>query len=213
MYKKFMDEKAQQIFERLCNKVVNGEFDEDDIYEFYIFIRSYLKSFKGKYKWIREWGDLIAHRERNEGAVLRNMKNAISNGYAVIEGTNQIKGYHGMEEGELEKEFSDLFREAGYAVSVQALKEIKLCTFSIANFSRYKISDKPGRTGQVRLVQTQSGLALCSHAGERDDFYIGLSILKGNYIDKDFPCGFIDKPIEVRRKNKELVILSDGDEV
>lgn len=45
MYKKFMDEKAQQIFERLCNKVVNGEFDEDDIYEFYIFIRSYLKSF------------------------------------------------------------------------------------------------------------------------------------------------------------------------
>ena len=213
MYKKFMDEKAQQIFERLCNKVVNGEFDEDDIYEFYIFIRSYLKSLKGKYKWIREWGDLIAHRERNEGAVLRNMKNAISNGYAVIEGTNQIKGYHGMEEGELEKEFSDLFREAGYAVSVQALKEIKLCTFSIANFSRYKISDKPGRTGQVRLVQTQSGLALCSHAGERDDFYIGLSILKGNYIDKDFPCGFIDKPIEVRRKNKELVILYDGDEV
>jgi len=213
MNKKFMDEKAQQIFERLCNKVVNGEFDEDDIYEFYIFIRSYLKSFKGKYKWIREWGDLIAHRERNEGAVLRNMKNAISNGYAVIEGTNQIKGYHGMEEGELEKEFSDLFREAGYAVSVQALKEIKLCTFSIANFSRYKISDKPGRTGQVRLVQTQSGLALCSHAGERDDFYIGLSILKGNYIDKDFPCGFIDKPIEVRRKNKELVILYDGDEV
>ena len=213
MYKKFMDEKAQQIFERLCNKVVNGEFDEDDIYEFYIFIRSYLKSFKGKYKWIREWGDLIAHRERNEGAVLRNMKNAISNGYAVIEGTNQIKGYHGMEEGELEKEFSDLFREAGYAVSVQALKEIKLCTFSIANFSRYKISDKPGRTGQVRLVQTQSGLALCSHAGEREDFYIGLSILKGNYIDKDFPCGFIDKPIEVRRKNKELVILYDGDEV
>ena len=213
MYKKFMDEKAQQIFERLCNKVVNGEFDEDDIYEFYIFIRSYLKSFKGKYKWIREWGDLIAHRERNEGAVLRNMKNAISNGYAVIEGTNQIKGYHGMEEGELEKEFSDLFREAGYAVSVQALKEIKLCTFSIANFSRYKISDKPGRTGQVRLVQTQSGLELCSHAGERDDFYIGLSILKGNYIDKDFPCGFIDKPIEVRRKNKELVILYDGDEV
>lgn len=208
-----MDEKAQQIFERLCNKVVNGEFDEDDIYEFYIFIRSYLKSFKGKYKWIREWEDLIAHRERNEGAVLRNMKNAISNGYAVIEGTNQIKGYHGMEEGELEKEFSDLFREAGYAVSVQALKEIKLCTFSIANFSRYKISDKPGRTGQVRLVQTQSGLALCSHAGERDDFYIGLSILKGNYIDKDFPCGFIDKPIEVRRKNKELVILYDGDEV
>ena len=74
---------------------------------------------------------------------------------------------------------------------------------------QYKISDKPGRTGQVRLVQTQSGLALCSHAGERDDFYIGLSILKGNYIDKDFPCGFIDKPIEVRRKNKELVILED----
>ena len=50
-----------------------------------------------------------------------------------------------MEEGELEKEFSDLFREAGYTVSMQALKEIKLCTFSIANFSRYKISDKPGR--------------------------------------------------------------------
>ena len=213
MYKEFMDEKAHQMFKRLCNRIVNREFDEDDIYEFYIFIRSYLKRFKGKYKWIREWGDLIAHRERVEGAVLKNMKNAISNSYEVIEGTNQIKGYHGMEEGELEKEFSDLFREAGYTVSMQALKEIKLCTFSIANFSRYKISDKPGRTGQVRLVQTQSGLALCSHAGERDDFYIGLSILKGNYIDKDFPCGFIDKPIEVRRKNKELVILYDGDEV
>ena len=78
MYKEFMDEKAQQMFERLCNRIVNREFDEDDIYEFYIFIRSYLKRFKGKYKWIREWGDLIAHRERVEGAVLKNMKNAIS---------------------------------------------------------------------------------------------------------------------------------------
>ena len=43
--------------------------------------------------------------------------------------------------------------------------------------------------------------------------YIGLSILTGNYIKKDFPCGFIDKPVEVRRKNKELVILYDGDEI
>ena len=131
----------------------------------------------------------------------------------MIEGTNQIKGYHGMEEGELEKEFSDLFREAGYTVSMQALKEIKLCTFSIANFSRYKISDKPGRTGQVRLVQTQNGLALCSYAGGKDDLYIGLSILKGNYIKKDFPGGVIDRPVEIRRKNKELVILYDGAEI
>ena len=45
-----MDEKAQQMFKRLCNRIVNREFDEDDIYEFYIFIRSYLKRFKGKYK-------------------------------------------------------------------------------------------------------------------------------------------------------------------
>ena len=208
-----MDEKAQQIFERLCNKVVNGEFDEDDIYEFYIFIRNYLKFSKERYKWIQEWGNLIAHREREQGVVLENMKNALSNGYAVIKGTNQIEGYHGMEEGELEKEFSDFFKGEGYTLSPQVLKEIKLCTFSIVNFSRYKLSDKTGRMGQVRLVQTQNGLALCSHAGEKEDFYIGLSILTGNYIKKDFPCGFIDKPVEVRRKNKELVILYDGDEI
>lgn len=213
MYKKFMDEKAQQIFESLCNKILNREFDEDDIYEFYIFIRNYLKCSKTKYKWIQEWGNLIAHREREQGTVLENMKNAISNNYAVIEGTNQIKGYNGMEEGELEREFSDLFKGEGYTLSAQALKEIKLCTFSIVNFSRYKLSDKSGRIGQVRLFQTKNGLALYSHAGERSEAYIGLSILKGNYIKNGFPCGFIDKPVEIRRKNKELVILYDGDEI
>lgn len=213
MYKELMDEKAQQMFKRLCNRIVNREFDEDDIYEFYIFIRNYTKCTKAKYKWIQEWGNLIAHREREQGAVLENMKNALSNGYAVIEGTNQIKGYHGMEEGELEKEFLDLFKGEGYTVSAQALKEIKICTFSIVNFSRYKICDKPDRIGKVRLVQTQNGLALCSYAGEKDDLYIGLSLLKGNYIKKDFPGGFIDKPVEVRRKNKELVILYDGAEI
>ena len=43
MYKELMDEKAQQMFKRLCNRIVNREYDEDDITNFISLYEAILK--------------------------------------------------------------------------------------------------------------------------------------------------------------------------
>lgn len=208
---KFMDKKAEQMCEEYCKKVVERNFDENDVYGFYIFIRNYLDKIQGKYPWIAEWADLIAHRPRNQGKVFWNIKNAEKNNYTVLEGTRIIKGYKGMAEGVLEKEFYRLFKKLGYEISKQIQKELVLCTFSIVNFSQYKIGGSSKKIGQVRLWQTKTGLALLTYAGGKDDTYIFLSNLTGDYIHTDFSAGRIEKPVKALRKQGELLFLCDGE--
>lgn len=209
----FMDLKAKQMCDRYCNKIVNREFDEHDIYGFYIFIRNYLEKFQGDYTWIQEWADLVAHRNRDQGRVLKSMKNAMKNQYEIVKRTKTIKGYQGMKEGTLEREFCNLFRELGYKLSNEIQKEIVLCTFSIANFTCYQLDESIQKVGIVRLWQIEDGLALLTSAGGKGDVYICLSTLTGNYIHTNFSFGCLKEPVEVVRKNGKLVVLCDGKEI
>lgn len=58
-----MDLKAESIMNYYRELIQNREFDEYDILEFLIFIRNSTKS-TGKYPFIVEFTDLIAHREK-----------------------------------------------------------------------------------------------------------------------------------------------------
>lgn len=207
-----MDLKAKQMCERYCRKIINREFNEYDIYNFYIFIRGYLGSMKGEYGWIQEWSDLIAHRKRDRGKVFQNISNAKHNNYEVIEGSKMIKDYVGMPEGTLEGEFYELLKELGYEASEKILKEIVLCTLSIANFAQYVIDEANGIIGEIRLWQTNNGVGLVSCADIRngDEVYVWLTGLTGDFLNTDFFMGYLKKPVEVIRQNGELVIMYEG---
>ena len=63
---KNMDDKAKKILEHYRKVIEDEDFDEYDILGFLIFIRSYLGE---NMNIIREFSDLVAHRERNKGIV------------------------------------------------------------------------------------------------------------------------------------------------
>ena len=204
-----MDLKAKKLCEDYCKKIVEHSFDESDIFGFYIFIRNYPEKIKGC-EWIREWADLIAHRIRDRGKVFENIEKAYYNNCEKIEGSNMIKDYRGMPEGTLEKEFRTLFSELGYDISDEALKEIVLCTFSIANFTEYRKDSKSDILGQVRIWQTKDGLGLVTHIQNKENALVWLAGLKGDFMDTQCIAGDLEKPIRVERENGKLIITREG---
>ena len=63
-------------------KIENNNFTEIDIYGFLILMRSYI--YEANLLYIREFADLIAHRQRNQGLIKEAIKNAIDNEYEMI---------------------------------------------------------------------------------------------------------------------------------
>lgn len=84
-------------------------FDEYDILGFLIFIRRHLSD--GKYPYIKEFADLVAHRKRNQGKILDAISGAIKNQYQLIPGTAHVQGYVGMQYVDWEKEWQELGHE------------------------------------------------------------------------------------------------------
>ena len=84
--------KEQIILNHYKTIIEKRAFDEYDILGFLIFIRAWVTN-DGV---IREFCDLIAHRERNQGRVMRCIEGAIKNDYECIAGSKKVKGYHNM---------------------------------------------------------------------------------------------------------------------
>lgn len=219
--KKNFDKKEYQMINYYCARVANRQFDERDIYSFLILIRDHFDSNekynKGtptdsrKYKWLSEFGDLIAHRGRNDGVISNSIAATSASNYTTEAATSKLKKYDGIEPGILEKEIYDLFCELKFNVTNQIVAEIILCVFSILNFSRYT-HRRANINGEIRIVQAQKGLMLCTNGDITDKgaFLVGLAVLEGYFIKTKFPGGIINVPIEVVRHNGELVIMCDN---
>lgn len=79
--------KEQIILNHYKTIIEKRAFDEYDILGFLIFIRAWVTN-DGV---IREFCDLIAHRERNQGRVMRCIEGAIKNDYECIAGSKKLK--------------------------------------------------------------------------------------------------------------------------
>ena len=215
------DDKEKQLLDFYCNRIVNRDFDEHDVFSFYILIRSHLEKSEKydknnkhgnyKYKWIGEFGHLIAHRERDQGAIYDNIMSALNNGYQTIAGSKKILGYNGIADGELENELSNLFGELGHTVTPQIIDEVILCTFSILQYAKY-VNRASNIIGEVRLFQHKSGLGLYTVGNIKNGHepWVCMAKLNGHFMEREFSAGYIDKPVEVVRSNGRLAIKYDG---
>ena len=87
-----LDTKERVILKHYKEIIENHLFDEYDILGFLIYIREKLD--KGNFKFIPEFADLVAHRHRDKGIVMDNIREAIINDYQRE--NNKVKRYHGI---------------------------------------------------------------------------------------------------------------------
>ena len=120
-----MDLKATVILKYYKRLLESRKFVEFDILGFLIFIRSFIHK-NQKYTLIREFADLVAHRERNQGIVMDCVRNAIDNNYLCIKNTNKIQGYTGINENDWKKEWNELGDEFNIIFDDNIIKGIIL---------------------------------------------------------------------------------------
>ena len=198
-----MDEKEKIILRQYKAIIENRQFDEMDILGFLIFIRRHIK----KYHYILEFSDLIAHRERDKGIIMDCISDAIKNNYRLIQGSNKVVGYHGIKYKNLERELYDIGKLFNINLNNLIVREIILCIFSLAQFTRY--DDLKGHKGKVVLLQGKdNSLALCTTEGKMDSYYIAFSILPGVEHLFNYSAGLIEYPVKTVRV-KEYLYLTD----
>ena len=97
-----LNQKERYIVKLYKEKFENNTFDEFDVCFFVMFLRSHID--KNKFPYIFDWGDSIAHRERDKGKAYSSLKNVQDNKYETKHNSNKLSGYDGIEEKPWKKE-------------------------------------------------------------------------------------------------------------
>lgn len=198
-----MDAKANLILKHYKLLIEARQFDEFDILGFLIFIRSYIPS--GKYQYIREFSDLIAHRRRDKGVVMGCIKNAIRNSYALRRDGKKVNGYSGMNYSTWEKQWKSLGKDLGIDLDSNVIiQEMSVCIFSLAQFSRYSDGEV---SGKVLLCHSEEKeLGLCTVEDNPDAPYVCFATCGPFENLKLSSGGLIREPVETFRDNESGIL-------
>lgn len=206
------DRKEKILIDRYCEIISNREFSEKDIYAFLILVRDHLT---GNYPYIRDFGNLIAHRHREKGIAMTAISNAIDNNYQVDIASNKIDGYHGIDESKWVKEWESLGQEIGFHVDAQIIFEISLCVMALLQFTEYR--DQSGHLAEICLLQGEQHrqLLACTVEKKSNSPYICFFLLSGVSFIKKYPYVEIDEPVmAIRSASGELELRSSsGDRI
>lgn len=199
-----MDIKENQIFQHYVYLLEQRLFDEYDILGFLIFIRRHLD--KTKYPAIEEVTNLIAHRDRNQGIVLTELKRAMKNNYMLTPTTKKVRQFRGIPKQRWKREWTELGKEFSIALPNNVISEIMLCIFSLANYSKYR---KGKYNGELKLFQDlkNNELALMLTEGKNNSPYICFSKYGKFRFCKKYYLGRIDVPVETIRENGSLRLV------
>ena len=203
-----MDEKAIKILEHYKIIIENENFDEYDILGFLIFIRNYLDK---NLKCIGEFTDLIAHRNRDRGIVMNNIKNTIKNNYAYNEETNKVIDYKGIGEKEWRDEWYKVGEKFNIKFDEKIIKEITLCIYSLAQKTKYK--DKNGNVGYIEFdAQSKyNNIALTTTEGKDNSLHICFAIYKGYEVNEKYDGAPINSVVYTIRNNGKLQLRTEHD--
>lgn len=195
-----MDEKATLILDRYKKCIHSYCFDELDILGFLIFIRQYLE--KSHFPSVLEFCDLIAHRERDRGKVMRSINASLSNRFATYKGTKKVIGSEGIDEIAWREEWERIFQLLGMRFNEQAFREITLCIISLANKTIY--TSKAGRGKLEAFIDHDNNIDLCYCNDSPDSLYV--TFLKSGVwpLINDRPQGVLDYPIILAREGNKL---------
>lgn len=194
------------------NLLENYLFDEYDILGFLIFVRERIN--KSRCEFIREFADLIAHRNRNQGIIRENIVNSINNLYEANR-NNAVKGYHGIKWKSWLNEWKILGNKIGINFlqdNQKLIKEITICIISLAQDTKYK--DKDVIIGKVKVfIDGNKNLCLITTENRSDSLSICL-MQCGPFKDiVDENDGFLDYPLETKRENKKLCLYHNNKKI
>lgn len=195
-----MDLKAESIMNYYKELIQNHKFDEYDILGFLIFIKNSIKS-TGKYPFIVEFTDLIAHRERDRGIVMNCIRNAIDNEYRYYKESKEVCGYKGIKEEDWRNEWINFGKEFGITINEDIIREITLCIYSLAQKTQY--NDKKLHTGKIELyIEKNKGkIGLLTTEGNKDSFYVCFSKYQGYEITECYESHIPNKEILYTNRN------------
>ena len=209
-----MDEKEAIIFSHYKRLIESRGFNEYDILGFLIFIRRHIKN---EFPNIRDWADLIAHRERDRGFIFDNSKRVAKMGYRIDEESNKILGYDGVPEEVWKNEWYALGESFEIMITDDIIRDLMVCFFSLSQFATYKSRDDQKNKskddqkiigGRLDLFMMKSGdLALVT--SERNTGAVsGVYTRYGKYKFVNYPSGgCIGKPVEALRINGEIRLI------
>lgn len=202
-----VDKKEELILKHYGTLLENKKFDEYDILGFLIVVRRLIT--RGEFPNIHEFSDLIAHRERNKGIVRESIEKAKKNGYKTYENSKEVQGYDGIKNNEWLSEWKKLGKEVGINLSDDIIKDITLCIFSIAQFTKYYI-DKDCK-GSLELFLFEESIALASKDSGKHSPYITYAIIEGYNPCRKDSTGLIQTPVETIRDKEGILRLKDSE--
>ena len=195
-----MDKKEKVMLQHYKSIIENKRFDEYDILGFLIFIRRHINS---ELNYIQEFADLIAHRERDRGLVLKCISAAIDNEYMTMENGKTIVGYHGLELDTWNNQWKRLAMKVEIALDEEIIKEITLCIFSLSQFTQY--DDKNGHSGKIDIFQNRDkSIALTTSENNPHSLYIGFAKSDKYSFTRELSAGYMKKPVEAVRVDGRL---------
>jgi len=203
-----LDEKAKDLLNYYYEKLISSSFDEKDIYAFFMLIREFTDK---NMKWIREIGDLIAHRQRIKGEVHCNL-GAIRKVDKWHQG--KVPDSSGLNVVNFINELNSLLRSMNYGeLSESTIKDMLLCVFSLMQHSQYIGKDGNSRVGRLIILITERQVLLVSDE-TGNDIHVPVGIIDNAYLIADIvrEKGIVhcSKPITVNRRNGCLVINYDN---
>lgn len=188
-----MASKEQNILNHDRELIEARQFDEYDILGFLIFIRPKC----GNYSIIKEFCDLIAHRERDRGKIMGCITAAIKNNYETKNNSNEVKGYNGIKWCEWRKMWSMVGNDLAITFSDEILQEITLCIFSLLQETFYR---NKGYSGTINLFQSSTGqISICTTEGHPHSLFVCFMILEGITGHNQQFVGVISDPVETCR--------------
>lgn len=197
-----MDIKEKHMLEHYKRLIENSEFDEYDIYAFLILIRNHIPN--GKYQIFKEYADAVAHRRKNKGIMLNNIKSCIKNNYETINGTN-VKDYCGFSIESWNKQLTYLMNNFNITINELIIKELTLCIFSIFQELIF-VDDSNNKIGKlVMLVNPDCNqIYLCTSEGTSSSPMVCFAKLDNIKITQDFFDVINNMPSEAVRENGTL---------
>lgn len=196
-----MDKKEKQILEHYKKILDERKFDEYDILGFLIFIRRHLDQEKNiKTECIKEFCNLVAHRQRDRGRVYNSIQEAIKNNYAYKKKTKKIRGYSGIKENEWKNEWKYLCQWLGIKYTEEMILEITLCIYSLAQNTEYD------NCAEMTLLYINNKFSLCTKEKEKNSPYICFAQYGPYQYSNIIPEGELEKIVETYRENGKLLL-------
>ena len=119
-------------------------------------MRSHLD--KNEFPYICDFGDSIAHRERDRGKAFDSIKNSKDNEYKTQHDSKKLIGYDGIDNELWKREWMKLGQKLSIRYSDIAINELLLCYISSMQFSQFE------NLGEMRIVISEKDISLATAA-------------------------------------------------